>query len=224
MDVNAPGCSMLSTHDDFSIVSMLPSDVAVLTHLRDPVDRVLSAYEFAVEVGSRHASRPAGAGVKKAANKIATDEVWPWSSLVPFMAEDVRRRRAVGDLCPPSAVARGVVTSNTQFKTMFETQYNNEVRDTVGQVLEDLLDARRHVISSSNARARVRTRACTHTYIHVRVHAYLPMHLSQAAASSSSSPPIQPHHWVHVTHPDGSQYYYNKVRHTSPKRKVLPWQ
>ncbi|KAF5843318.1 hypothetical protein DUNSADRAFT_17895 [Dunaliella salina] len=128
MDMSAPGCAMLSTHDDFSIVSLLPSDVAVLTHLRDPVDRVLSAYEFAVEVGSRHASRPAN--VRKAANKIATDEVWPWSSLVPFIAEDVKRRRA-------------------------------------------------------------------------------------APATSASSPPIQPHHWVHVTHPDGSQYYYNKYKDIS---------
>jgi len=89
--MSAPGCSMLSTHDDFSIVSMLPSDVAVLTHLRDPVDRVLSAYEFAVEVGSRQANRPSS--FVKSANKIATDEVWPWSRLVPFFAEDIRKRR-----------------------------------------------------------------------------------------------------------------------------------
>ena len=41
----------VSSHDDFSVVSMLPEDVAVLSHLRDPVDRFLSAYEFAVEVG-----------------------------------------------------------------------------------------------------------------------------------------------------------------------------
>ena len=39
-----------SSHDDFSVVAMLPEDVAVLSHLRDPVDRFLSAYEFAVEV------------------------------------------------------------------------------------------------------------------------------------------------------------------------------
>ena len=56
MDVSSPGCNLLSTHDDFSILSLLPTDVAVLTHLRDPVDRVLSAYEFAVEVGSRQAA------------------------------------------------------------------------------------------------------------------------------------------------------------------------
>ncbi len=31
-------------------------NVAVLTHLRDPVDRFLSAYEFAIEVGPRPAA------------------------------------------------------------------------------------------------------------------------------------------------------------------------
>ena len=48
-----PKCSLLSSHDDFSVVSMLPEDAAVLSHIRNPVDRFLSAYEFAIEVAAR---------------------------------------------------------------------------------------------------------------------------------------------------------------------------
>eukprot|EP00798_Chlamydomonas_sp_ICE-L_P026325 gene26325-17420_t len=41
-------CSYLSTHDDYSIIPQIPGGVSVFTHIRDPVDRILSAYEFAV--------------------------------------------------------------------------------------------------------------------------------------------------------------------------------
>jgi hypothetical protein len=85
-----PNCYLLSSHDDFSVVSLLPDDVAVLTHLRDPVDRFLSAYEFAIEVGARAMNRPAN--FKKRPTKIATEDVWPWSYLVPFFAADTKRR------------------------------------------------------------------------------------------------------------------------------------
>lgn len=90
INVSVPNCYLLSSHDDFSVVSMLPDEVAVLTHLRDPVDRFLSAYEFAVEVGSRALNRPTN--FKKRPNKIATDDVWPWSYLVPFFSEDIKNR------------------------------------------------------------------------------------------------------------------------------------
>ena len=93
INVELPNCYLLSSHDDFSVVSMLPEDVAVLTHLRDPVDRFLSAYEFAVEVGSRSINRPAN--FKKRPTKIATEDVWPWSYLVPFFADDIRGKVCV---------------------------------------------------------------------------------------------------------------------------------
>jgi hypothetical protein len=45
-------CTLLSSHDDFSAVQSLPAGrVAVVTQLRDPLERFLSAYEFAIEVG-----------------------------------------------------------------------------------------------------------------------------------------------------------------------------
>ncbi|GFH15263.1 uncharacterized protein HaLaN_11459, partial [Haematococcus lacustris] len=49
INMTLPNCNLLSSHDDFSVVSMLPDNVAVLTHLRDPIDRFMSAYEFAIE-------------------------------------------------------------------------------------------------------------------------------------------------------------------------------
>ncbi len=36
INVNVPNCALLSSHDDFSVVAMLPANVAVLTHIRDP--------------------------------------------------------------------------------------------------------------------------------------------------------------------------------------------
>eukprot|EP00798_Chlamydomonas_sp_ICE-L_P032015 gene32015-16536_t len=92
IDTAVPNCGLLSSHDDFSIISKLPDDVAVLTHIRDPVDRFLSAYEFAVEVASKHALRRPGFQNKPHA--MITDEVWPWSYLVPFFQKDIESRRA----------------------------------------------------------------------------------------------------------------------------------
>jgi hypothetical protein len=45
-------CGLLSSHDDYSVVDLLPEEAAIITQLRDPVDRVISAYEFAAEVRS----------------------------------------------------------------------------------------------------------------------------------------------------------------------------
>ena len=53
------------------------------------MDRVLSAYEFAIEVASRavrHAPPPMDP------KKVNTRNVWPWSQLVPFMEIDIRTR------------------------------------------------------------------------------------------------------------------------------------
>ncbi len=58
--------------------------------LRDPVDRVLSAYEFAVEVAARVLNRPKD--YKPDPTKVNTRDVWPWSQLVPFIEEDMVKR------------------------------------------------------------------------------------------------------------------------------------
>lgn len=90
INFTVPDCGLLSSHDDFSVVSMLPEDTAVLSQVRDPVDRFLSAYEFAIEVGSRALNRPKN--FRKRPGKIATEDVWPWSYLVPWFIDDMRPR------------------------------------------------------------------------------------------------------------------------------------
>lgn len=93
---------MLATHDDYSLMEMLPRDkTSVMTIVRDPVARVLSTYEFSVEVAARFlvhpnltsAARMAGRIRKK--NVISTLDIWPWKYLVPWMREDLFAR-----VCP----------------------------------------------------------------------------------------------------------------------------
>jgi hypothetical protein len=91
---------LLSSHDDLSVVQLLPPGVAVATQLRDPIERFLSAYEFGVEVAARQLKRPPRnstaqpqqQGGHGAAAKTLTDQVWPWSHLVPFFVADMRAR------------------------------------------------------------------------------------------------------------------------------------
>ena len=92
MDPAAPHCTMLSSHDDFSIVSMLPDDVSVLSHFRDPIDRFLSAYEFAIGVASRRLKAKKPAPAHKNPNFMATEDVWPWSHLLPWFTQDMLQR------------------------------------------------------------------------------------------------------------------------------------
>ncbi|KAF3498168.1 hypothetical protein DY000_02052104 [Brassica cretica] len=93
-------CKLLATHDDYSLMEMLPRDkTSVMTIVRDPVARVLSTYEFSVEVAARFlvhpnltsAARMAGRIRKK--NVISTLDIWPWKYLVPWMREDLFARR-----------------------------------------------------------------------------------------------------------------------------------
>jgi hypothetical protein len=94
INFTVPSCQLLSSHDDFSVVEQLGSNAAVVTQVRDPVDRFLSAYEFAIEVAARTARRPANFTAPVAASKTLTTEVWPWSILIPFFKDDIRARMA----------------------------------------------------------------------------------------------------------------------------------
>jgi hypothetical protein len=127
LDPHAPACGLLSSHDDFRLVESFPGGGAVLiTQLRDPVDRLLSAYEFAAEVASRgvgqraaqRAAREKALAEEAAAGRahdaaaaahVRTDttQVWPWNVLVPMMAEDMDARAAArnGAAPPPGASA-----------------------------------------------------------------------------------------------------------------------
>lgn len=62
------------------------------------MDRVISAYEFAVEVAARLLGR--GKDFKVDPSKINTRNVWPWSALVPLMEEDLLARVRLVPLYP----------------------------------------------------------------------------------------------------------------------------
>eukprot|EP00854_Cymbomonas_tetramitiformis_P007923 gene7923-9412_t len=90
----------MASHEDFSTVERLQAmrKPTVVTQLRDPVDRVLSAYEFAVEVALRNLKgkprkqeeqAPDG---KKTKRKVETTDVYPWSEVVPWMREYLRKK------------------------------------------------------------------------------------------------------------------------------------
>lgn len=95
-----PGCRLLVTHDDYSMMSKLPGEkTSVVTILRDPIERVFSAYEFSVEVAARFLVHPNLTSVIKISNRvrsknggISTLEIWPWKYLVPWMREDLFSR------------------------------------------------------------------------------------------------------------------------------------
>ncbi|KAK4483400.1 hypothetical protein RD792_010586, partial [Penstemon davidsonii] len=96
-------CHLLSTHDDYSMMSKLPKEItSVMTILRNPIDRVFSTYEFSVEVAARflvHPNLTSVARVSRMAQRarskksVSTLDIWPWKYLVPWMREDLFARR-----------------------------------------------------------------------------------------------------------------------------------
>ncbi|CAG7868292.1 unnamed protein product [Brassica rapa] len=93
-------CKLLATHDDYSLMSKLPRErTSVMTIVRDPVARVLSTYEFSVEVAARFLVHPnltsatRMSGRIRKNNVISTLDIWPWKYLVPWMREDLFARR-----------------------------------------------------------------------------------------------------------------------------------
>ncbi|KAK9805930.1 hypothetical protein WJX73_005869 [Symbiochloris irregularis] len=90
LNASIPSCGLLSSHDDMSLIDNLPDDAAFVTQLRDPVDRVLSAYEFATEVACR--SLALNQPRRRDARSTDTRNVWPWSGLVPWLEDEVQTR------------------------------------------------------------------------------------------------------------------------------------
>ena len=88
LNQSVPNCGLLSSHDDYSVLQYLPKDAAIATQLRDPVDRVLSMYEFAIEVAARYLNPNA---THRDPDKMDTRKVWPWSILAPFMQQQLER-------------------------------------------------------------------------------------------------------------------------------------
>ncbi|XP_010488273.1 PREDICTED: protein-tyrosine sulfotransferase isoform X1 [Camelina sativa] len=93
-------CKLLATHDDYSVMAKLPRErTSVMTIVRDPIARVLSTYEFSVEVAARFLVHPnltsasrMSSRIRKS-NVISTLDIWPWTYLVPWMREDLFARR-----------------------------------------------------------------------------------------------------------------------------------
>ncbi|XP_016465979.2 protein-tyrosine sulfotransferase-like [Nicotiana tabacum] len=112
IDPRQPKCRLLVTHDDYSMMSKLPKDeTSVVTILRNPIDRVFSAYEFSVEVAARFLVHPnltsatRMSGRLRSKNTISTLDIWPWKYLVPWMREDLFVRREARKQKGNSAVA-----------------------------------------------------------------------------------------------------------------------
>nr|GMD25373.1 protein-tyrosine sulfotransferase [Ipomoea batatas] len=100
-DPRKPNCRLLATHDDYSLMSKLPNDItSVVTIIRNPIDRVFSAYEFSIEVAARFlvhpnltsATRMSGR-IRSKSKGVSTLDIWPWKYLVPWMREDLFARR-----------------------------------------------------------------------------------------------------------------------------------
>ena len=87
-DPNAPECDFLATHDDFSLIERFSSQPRVVTMLRSPYERVLSSYEFAIEVAARSFDQ---APKKPKRVRVQTRDVWPWGHLVRHVDGQLQR-------------------------------------------------------------------------------------------------------------------------------------
>lgn len=124
IDFSVPQCYLLSSHDDFSVVEQLPDNTAVVSQLRDPIDRFLSSYEFAIEVAARQLRR--SKSYVKPKNRVVTDDVWPWSHLIPFFVDDLKPKVAAAKAQPLEAPGKLETLSSS-------TLYNrstHEVKNT----------------------------------------------------------------------------------------------
>lgn len=85
-------CPCVATHADFRAIDgvSLQGQPAIMMNMRDPVQRVLSAYEFAIEVSARKL----GTDIKprEELNINSTRNVWPWKYLVPYIDGELNRK------------------------------------------------------------------------------------------------------------------------------------
>jgi hypothetical protein len=86
------GCNVLSSSDDLSILQSLSGGIAVAAQLRDPVDRLVSAYELAVEVAVQKLDSAKAKNPFEAMQKQHPGDVWPWSQFSVFLSKDLMQR------------------------------------------------------------------------------------------------------------------------------------
>lgn len=122
-EAGSSNCGLLSSHDDYSMLhTVLPSGAAAITQLRDPLERILSAYEFTVEVAARFEDKPPNSTSRH--NKTLTTEVWPWSTLVPMMQQNIGKRVCHLDAGETTAAKFNGLASST-----WQRLYSNWVVD-----------------------------------------------------------------------------------------------
>ncbi|XP_078161994.1 protein-tyrosine sulfotransferase-like [Carex rostrata] len=118
-----PNCNVVGTHDDYSLILKLRKDqTSVVTILRDPIERIFSTYEFAVEVAARFLVHPNLTSALETSNRVrrksstmvSTLDIWPWKYLVPWMREDLFARREAKKL------------GKLKRKALFSDVYNTE--------------------------------------------------------------------------------------------------
>jgi hypothetical protein len=86
------GCSVLSSSDDLSVLQSVSGSTAVAAQLRDPVDRLISAYELAVEVAVQKSDSAKSKNPFEAMQKQHPNDVWPWSMFSAFLSKDLLQR------------------------------------------------------------------------------------------------------------------------------------
>jgi len=92
-------CRLLASHDDWSILDagFVPPHAKVLVQWRDPIARIISAYEFAINTASRsirHNETDLLMKIKQQCDRGMANTwcVWPWSHVIPMMESDMRAR------------------------------------------------------------------------------------------------------------------------------------
>jgi len=81
-------CNSQASHDDLSVMELMPENTAVFTQIRDPVSRMLSSYEFSLHTANQRLK------VSNAPRDPARDfTVWPWRFLVPLVQQDLVERK-----------------------------------------------------------------------------------------------------------------------------------
>ncbi|KAL6516673.1 hypothetical protein OROGR_019978 [Orobanche gracilis] len=132
-------CRLLSTHDDYSMMSKLPKEkTSMVTILRNPIDRVFSTYEFSVEVAARFLIHPNLTSVARMAKRVrrkragvSTLDIWPWKHLVPWMREDLFARRDARKLRGQSHL----VTNNSYDMEDFLMPLHEYIHDPIARDL-----------------------------------------------------------------------------------------
>jgi hypothetical protein len=127
VNVHNPNCKFLASHDDYSLVERFREQPKVVTMFRDPVARVLSSYEFAVEVSVRSF----GIEASTPTSRVSTRNVWPWSNAVRFIDRDLKRYKKRVERDPSLSKKESIenVYNNTVYSPLHEFVDTPEARE-----------------------------------------------------------------------------------------------